>query len=133
MTDDELDALADQAHRLWAVRFYERARDTFEVLGDAYEERGDIEEAEVQRRWALRAHVAAWAYARWPKEFGSIDQVRFATIPFGPFGGLGGRRRIAMHILQRAWRLEGPEAAPPMRITVGRRGDIRVEHDGWHA
>ena len=122
MTSDQLATFYNEAAQLeWAGDF-EAARDAFQVAADAAEEMGAFEWPGEARRRALQNHVAAWAVRRWPAESISIHDVRFSQFPFGTFG----RRRSRVDLSIRRRRYPNVWA----RVTVGRRGDIRLEHDG---
>ena len=116
MTD--LDALAQlyvHAADLERDMRYVDASDAFLVLADAEEERGEAKAASSLRRHALRNYVTAWARQRWPREGIHIENVSFAQ-----FSPRARRSRIDLSVRRR-------EAGRWERISVGRRGDVRLE------
>lgn len=122
MTLEEFTEIYEAAGRLERAGDYASASDAFLVVGDAAEEIGCMEYAREARRRAMQNHVAAWARRRWPAEEIYIHNVRFSQFPYGTFGGR--RSRVDMQIRPRN------EWATASHVTVGRRGDIRLEHDG---
>ena len=117
MTPEEYTAMYEAAARLERVGDYTSARDAFLVVGDAAEERGRMDDAREARRRATLNHVTAWARQRWPAEEIHTHDVTFSEFPFGTFG----RRRSRVDL--RIRRLHH-------HVTVGRRGDVRLEHEG---
>ena len=122
MTSDELHAFYVEAASLERAEDYAAARDAFQVVADAAEEMGDVDYAGEARRRSLLNHVTAWAQRRWPGESIHIHNVTFSQFPFGTFG----QRRSRVDLSIR--RLDYPNVWA--RVTVGRRGDVRLEHDG---
>ena len=124
MTLEEFTAMYEAAARLERARDYASARDAFLVVGDAAEEMGSMEYAREARRRATVNHVTAWARQRWPTEEIHIHDVEFSQFPFGTFGRR--RSRVDMQVRR------GPRSAPAWaRVTVGLRGDVRLEHDPY--
>ena len=117
MTLEEFTEMYEAAARLERAGNYTSARDAFLVAGDAAEEMGSMEYAREARRRATMNHVTAWARQRWPAEEIHIHDVTFSEFPFGTFG----RRRSRVDL--RIRRLHH-------HVTVGRRGDVRLEHEG---
>ena len=122
MTLEEFTELYEAAARLERAGDYTSARDAFLVVGDAAEEMGSMEYAREARRRATVNHVTAWARQRWPTEETSIHDVMFSQFPFGTFGRR--RSRVDMQVRRR---YQYPTTVA--HVTVGRRGDVRLEHD----
>ena len=99
---------------------YADASDALLVLADAEEERGETGAASNLRDEALRNYVTAWARQRWPEEEIHIHDVKFR--PDFP------KRRSRVDLQVR----RGPRSAPAWAlVTVGRRGDVRLEYDPY--
>ena len=138
MTAEEFTELYEAAARLERAGDYASARDAFLVVGDAAEEmaarrRFRMDDAREARRRAMQNHVAAWARQRWPTEEIFIHDVWFSEFPFGTFGRR--RSRVDMQIRRAPGEVRGGPGAvlPWTRVTVGRRGDVRLEHDPFRA
>ncbi len=124
MTLEELSDLYEVAARLERARDFASARDAFLVVGDAAEESGIMDGARDARRRSMINHVVAWARERWPADDLHIHDVHFSQFPFGIFGGRGRRSRVDLQVRRRN---QYPNTWT--HVTVGRRGDIRIEHD----
>lgn len=125
MTLEEFAELYEVAARLERAGLYADARDAFLVAGDAAEEIGNnMDYAREARRRSMLNHVAWWARGRWPAEELYIHNVMFSDFPFGTFGRR--RSRVDLRIRRRH---RGSEAVTDVHVTVGRRGDVRLEHD----
>ena len=126
MTGEEFTELYEAAARLERAGDYASARDAFLVAGDAAEEMGSMVYmvyAREARRRAMQNHVAAWARRRWPDEGEiHIHDVTFSQFPFGTFGRR--RSRVDMQVVIGSWYRR------VAHVTVGRRGDVRLERDG---
>lgn len=143
MTLDEFTELYEAAARLERAGRFTEARDAFLVAGDAAEElsssacgHDDCAEsremarlcmntyaadyARDARRRAMQNHVTAWARHRWPEENHLVHDVTFSQFPFGTFG-----RRASRVDMQIRRRFQHPLQVT--HVTVGRRGDIRIE------
>ena len=126
MTLEEFTELYEAAARLERVGFHADARDAFLVAGDAAEEIGNMDYAREARRRSMLNHVTWWARGRWPAEELYINDVSFSQFPFGTF-----RRRRSRVDMQIRRRYQYPVSVA--HVTVGRRGDIRLEDvtRGW--
>ena len=126
MTLEEFTEMYEAAARLERSGDYVSASDAFLVAGDAAEEIGNMDYARDARRRAMANHVTAWARRRWPEENLYINDVSFSQFPFGTFGRR--RSRVDMQIRRR---YQYPVSVA--HVTVGRRGDIRLEDvtRGW--
>ena len=129
MTPEEFTELYESAARLERAGAYTYARDAFLVVGDAAEERGRMDDAREARRRAMQNHVTAWARQRWPREEIHIHDVLFSEWPFGTFGRR--RSRVDLQICVRPYpsQVGYGYATTRAHVTVGRRGDVRLEHD----
>lgn len=133
MTSEDFTELYEASARLERAGDYASARDTFLVVSDAAEEMGFMEYAREARRRATLNHVTAWARQRWPTEGIFIHNVEFNQFPFGTFG----RRRSRVDLQIR--RVPGDVRRGPgavlswTRVTMGRRGDVRLEHDPYRS
>ena len=131
MTLEEFTEAYEAAARLERARDHVSASEAFLVAGDAAEEIGNMEYAREARRRAMLYHVTAWAQRRWPGEEFYIHDVWFSSFPFGTFGRR--RSRVDMQIRhQTNQRSPHPpragQAIVVSHVTVGRRGDVRVEY-----
>ena len=125
MTGEEFTELYEAAARLERAGDYTSASDAFLVVGDAAEEIGFMDYVRDARRRAMLNLVAAWARRRWPAEELYIHDVSFSEFPFGTFGRR--RSRVDMRVRRRSIY---PDPVIVAHVTVGRRGDVRLEHDG---
>ena len=123
MTLEEFTEMYEAAARLERAGDYVTASEAFLVVGDAAEEIGNTDYARDARRRAMLNHVAGWARRRWPAEELHVHDVTFSQFPFGTFG----RRRSRVDIQIRR-RYQYPVTVA--HVTVGRRGDVRLEHEG---
>ena len=130
MTLEEFTETYEAAARLERARDHVSASEAFLVAGDAAEEIGNMEYAREARRRAMQNHVMAWALRRWPGEELYIHDVTFSQFPFGTFG----RRRSRVDMQIRRWyqgmRSSIAGSRGTSHVTVGRRGDVRLEHEG---
>ena len=105
------------AYELERAMRYAEASDAFLVLADGEEESGDMAAARSLRTRALRNYVTAWARKRWPR--GSIHLEHVDIAQSSPRAR---RSRIDLTIRRRQRTANYWE-----RVSVGRRGDVRLE------
>ena len=98
---------------------YAESRDAFLVVSDAMEEAGDASLAREARIRSLRNHVLIWARQRWP-EIG--DELFPLHIAYNALGQPSRHARAKLVIRRYPfW----------ARVTVGRRGDVRLVTERW--
>ena len=122
MTLEEYTEMYVTAAQLERAGDYISASEAFLVAGDAAEEMGNEVEMRDARRRAMLNHVTAWARRRWPAENLRIFNVEISPFPFGT----SGRRRSRVDVQIRR-RYQYPTVVA--HVTVGRRGDIRLEQE----